>query len=145
MAWHRPGDKLLSEPMMVSLPTYICVTRPKKKYIYVYILSVPETSMISIELSFFYLIHCNKNNVRCLWKVTVSIESILGQKINFAGITEITHTSFEQTVELSQALNVYLIILLMKWCHGMEPLSYYRPNPLATRRNLQNSNSPISL
>ena len=29
MAWRRPGDKPLSEPMMVSLPTYICVTRPQ--------------------------------------------------------------------------------------------------------------------
>ena len=24
MAWRRPGDKPLSEPMMVSLPTHIC-------------------------------------------------------------------------------------------------------------------------
>ena len=29
MAWHRSGDKPLSEPMMVSLPTHICVTRPQ--------------------------------------------------------------------------------------------------------------------
>ena len=29
MAWRRPDDKLLSEPMMVSLPTHICVTRPQ--------------------------------------------------------------------------------------------------------------------
>ena len=29
MAWRRPGDKPLSEPMMVRLPTYICVTRPQ--------------------------------------------------------------------------------------------------------------------
>ena len=29
MAWRRPGDKLLSEPMMVSLLTHICVTRPQ--------------------------------------------------------------------------------------------------------------------
>ena len=28
MAWRRPGDKPLSEPIMVSLPTHICVTRP---------------------------------------------------------------------------------------------------------------------
>ena len=28
MAWHRSGDKPLSEPMMVSLLTYICLTRP---------------------------------------------------------------------------------------------------------------------
>ena len=29
MAWRRPGDKPLSEPMMVVLPTHICVTRPQ--------------------------------------------------------------------------------------------------------------------
>ena len=29
MAWRRPGDKPLSEPMMVSLLTYICITRPQ--------------------------------------------------------------------------------------------------------------------
>ena len=29
MAWHRPGYKPLSEPMMYSLSTYICVTRPQ--------------------------------------------------------------------------------------------------------------------
>ena len=30
MAWRRPGDKPLSEPMMVSLLTHICVTRPQR-------------------------------------------------------------------------------------------------------------------
>ena len=29
IAWHRPGDKPLSEPMMVRLPPHICVTRPQ--------------------------------------------------------------------------------------------------------------------
>ena len=29
MAWHRPGEQPLSEPMVVSLPTHICVVRPK--------------------------------------------------------------------------------------------------------------------
>ena len=29
MAWRRPGGKPLSEPMIVSLPTHICVTRPQ--------------------------------------------------------------------------------------------------------------------
>ena len=29
MVWRRPGDKPLSEPMMVSLQTHICVTRPQ--------------------------------------------------------------------------------------------------------------------
>ena len=29
MAWRRPGAMPLSEPMMVSLPTHICVARPQ--------------------------------------------------------------------------------------------------------------------
>ena len=29
MAWRWPGDKPLSEPMMVNLLTHICVTRPQ--------------------------------------------------------------------------------------------------------------------
>ena len=29
MAWRRPGDKPLSEPMMVNLLTHKCVTRPQ--------------------------------------------------------------------------------------------------------------------
>ena len=29
MVWRRPSDKPLSEPMMVSLATHICVTRPQ--------------------------------------------------------------------------------------------------------------------
>ena len=29
MAWRRPGDKPLSEPRMICLPTHICVTRPQ--------------------------------------------------------------------------------------------------------------------
>ena len=29
MAWRRSGDKPLSEPMVVRLPTHICVTRPQ--------------------------------------------------------------------------------------------------------------------
>ena len=29
MAWRRPGDKPLSEPMMVNLPTHICITWPQ--------------------------------------------------------------------------------------------------------------------
>ena len=29
MAWRRPGDKPLSQPMMVSVPMHICITRPQ--------------------------------------------------------------------------------------------------------------------
>ena len=40
MAWRRPGDKPLSETMMVSLPTHICVIWPqwvdRRKAVYIY-------------------------------------------------------------------------------------------------------------
>ena len=29
MAWRHPGNKPLFEPMLISLPTHICVTRPQ--------------------------------------------------------------------------------------------------------------------
>ena len=34
MAWRRPGDKPLSEPMLVCLLTHICVTRPQWDTVY---------------------------------------------------------------------------------------------------------------
>ena len=34
MAWRRSGDKPLSEPMIVILPTHICVTRPQWDTLY---------------------------------------------------------------------------------------------------------------
>ena len=34
MAWYRPGDRPLSEPMMVILPTHVCVTRPQWVHTY---------------------------------------------------------------------------------------------------------------
>ena len=42
MAWHRPGDKPLSETMMVNLLTHICVTRPQ----WVNPASKKETSLV---------------------------------------------------------------------------------------------------
>ena len=32
MAWHWPGEKLLSEPMMVRLLMHICITHMKDRY-----------------------------------------------------------------------------------------------------------------
>ena len=39
MAWHRPGDKPLSEPMMASLLMHIYITQPQGvNELYIYIL-----------------------------------------------------------------------------------------------------------
>ena len=57
MAWRRPGDKPLSEPMMVCFLTHICVTRPQwvKKachIAYIYHTSWLHATVISYELDF---------------------------------------------------------------------------------------------
>ena len=51
MAWRRSGAKPLSEPMMVSLLTHICVTRPhwvKEKYPWC-LLSTPATALLTVS------------------------------------------------------------------------------------------------
>ena len=62
MAWCRSGDKPLSEPMMVSLLTHICVTRPQwnnKK-------QLPDIIMMWYEVTKFGHSYCVKN----LWNAT---------------------------------------------------------------------------
>ena len=50
MAWRRPGDKSLSEPMMViSLPTHICATRPQ------WVNAYPVSNIISLVAVGCYL------------------------------------------------------------------------------------------
>ena len=44
MAWRRSGDKSLSEPMMVRLPTHICVTRPQR--VFKYTPEAPYSNMV---------------------------------------------------------------------------------------------------
>ena len=48
MAWRRPGDKPLSEPMLVCFLTHICVTRPQWV-----MLSPWERSLVKFHLSEF--------------------------------------------------------------------------------------------
>ena len=57
MAWRRSGDKPLSQPMMISLPTHICVTRPQcvKTTRKIRLGNQNLISLISIKLSFYIL------------------------------------------------------------------------------------------
>ena len=55
MAWHRPGAKPLSEPMMVSLPMHICITQPQW-------VNMPSNHMISYQAVWeIHLILCYKS------------------------------------------------------------------------------------
>ena len=53
IAWRRPGDKPLSEPMMVELPTHICVTRPQWVKGFSYQVSIdPSNSLGALLISY---------------------------------------------------------------------------------------------
>ena len=51
MAWHRPGDKPLSEQIMVRFPTYICVNRPQWVKIVLPISKERKSFKMSFEIS----------------------------------------------------------------------------------------------
>ena len=61
MAWRRPGDKPLSDPMMVCLLTHICVTRPQRVNLFPKRSadSVKETSEASLRLLSFMMTSSN--------------------------------------------------------------------------------------
>ena len=79
MAWHRPGDKPLSEPMMVKLPTHICVTlpqwvntwRPRQNSLHFpddifKHISLDENCCILMKISLQFVPHCPINNIPAL-------------------------------------------------------------------------------
>ena len=51
MAWRRPGDKPLSEPMMVRLSTHICVARPQWVENYLFKISFELLNIRALRLS----------------------------------------------------------------------------------------------
>ena len=61
MAWRRSGDKPLFEPMMVSLLTHICVTRPQRVNVttlYVELLQIVWVQLCTRHQSSFVCIIC---------------------------------------------------------------------------------------
>ena len=69
MAWRRPGNKPISEPMIVRLPTHICVTRPRwvntlrltqnGRHFQIHFFN--ESHCISILISLMFVITDNKS------------------------------------------------------------------------------------
>ena len=63
MAWRRPGDKPLSEPMMVNLPTHLCATRPQWVKINGLMQERCNSSVLAMELRF----SCTKPSTNHWW------------------------------------------------------------------------------
>ena len=70
MAWRRPGDKPLSDPMMVSLLTHICVTRPQwvnsdVQYLLSHLLSTSFNLVLILKLYIALCICCALCHFTC--------------------------------------------------------------------------------
>ena len=63
MAWHQPGDKSLSEPMLISLVTYISVTRPQ--WVKLQLLGLDQNA--GLCKSCIYLHHVNFQGPKKIW------------------------------------------------------------------------------
>ena len=60
MAWCRLGDKPLSEPMMVSLLTHICVTRPQWVKVGHYLTTISHSKMQTMGILIMYCSRLSK-------------------------------------------------------------------------------------
>ena len=71
MAWRRPGDKPLSEPMMVNLLTHICVTRSQwvNPALCHHLLSLGHNELITNYMIFR---HCESKSVIYMFNIHVS-------------------------------------------------------------------------
>ena len=73
MAWRRPGDKPLSEPMMVSLLMHICVTRPQ----WVNMIQITPKrynfDLLSVYLHLFALTHWGRVTHICVGKLNIIV------------------------------------------------------------------------
>ena len=72
MAWHCPGIKPISEPMMVGLMTHVCVTRPQwvktesKQLWITQILQLLSSQMMSWN-TFLYCMFCTMIHIRSVY------------------------------------------------------------------------------
>ena len=108
MAWHRPGVKPLSEPMMVSLLTHICVTRPQ------------WVNQIAVDVSHGWIVTSQPFMVMS-WFVYVLISVlILGNRID--------HDDWHKIMESwSIIFSVWVGDVILRsndGCDGRDPIGY---------------------
>ena len=77
MVWRRRGDKPLSEPMMVSLLTHICVTRPQwvKLQTYMRYICPKPTLIINCETCAAWLFRLRQTIRVPIWEPLLSYEA----------------------------------------------------------------------
>ena len=127
MAWRRPDDKPLSETMMVSLPTHICVTRSQwvnprlANYEYRQCISNQNTWNLAI-----FVLHVSvcffSDKESQVAKIHVMTKSWIGDKpISKSTVTQVS------CVTVSLAPNGLIYLICRQWEKGCMTLSIRVP------------------
>ena len=150
MAWRRPGDKSLSEPMAVSLLTHICVTRPQSvKSQFMQLPSHHDVWIFSMSLLMRRLNHTLYISVTLPWIFP-------GAPLIFNGLPEISRITLTgmpwcghniwHVAPLYKAW-LWYVLMSLQWCHnGRNSVSNHQPhdcllNGLFRRRSKKNESS----
>ena len=128
MAWHRRGDKPLYEPMMVDLPTHICVTRPQ----WVNMLSVIEcrNSLNNTSIAKWQYIYANLCHKMCQTKPCVLEHSFW------------RHWMWHY-VWFGAELKAHIYWCLVDWGNGMTPVGS-QANTSANAAVILSSGPPLT-
>ena len=121
MAWRRSGDKPLSEPIRVSLPTHTCVTRPQ----WVNVNTSTDDKIVTLTASL-----SNKSQI-CFTKV-ISAPVMQRAKMRFIFVIHVT-SQFILIWSLSWC--DFLIIPIIRWdmwINGEEPAFETKCKPAFT-------------
>ena len=101
MAWRRTGDKSLSEAMMVSLRTHICVTRPQ----WVNWLCAKETQIFMPYPDESFHLESQNSRIHLCWKVCVGC---LGN-YSYCGNKSRLHLNLWFITDMHWAIDLYII------------------------------------
>ena len=140
IAWRRPGDRPLSEPMMVSSLTHICVTRPQWVYNYTFKIEATHpgdnelnwwTNEIWRDLSFrWVLIEFPKSN--CLNFLLFYYVYTRGVTIRLATIRYISrYTTHDMVHDTIQNQLIYYQWKILKHCGMCHQYCYIKTVILA--------------
>ena len=116
MAWRRSGDKPLSESMLVSLPTHICIIRPQwvNSTLWYYI----STHFHNVILHFHTFMQCDTAlaYISTIYHICIHFHNVICIWIHFCNVISCLHTLLQcdAVLEYTFAMCYWICIHLCK-------------------------------
>ena len=120
IAWRRPGDKPLSETMMVTLLTHICVTRPQW---------VKQSTFLRWKITYPCRTCARDLPITCqlLYTLLIVYELLLELYYHFNGFRAVFHKNRTHELQISLNGNPWCCDKSLSWIRaGQEPGKLFR-------------------